>query len=182
MTQNFNDVQITGITDTTQLGVKANTTQTQPLQSWQDNAANTLAQVTGAGHLELGNNLGVGAPHDAFIQANSNLTLPTSITSVWHTLGTLTGALSGAVVWVVHELQLLGTGGVSGLQSALRTKLTHANTGNSTSAELRAADIQSINQSGVNGTPVGKVAGLRATASNQANAYLSTAVAVEAAV
>src|SRR5215217_8522627 len=122
MTQVFNDsVSVQGIQDTPQLQVKGNTTQTQPLQNWTDNASNIKAQVTGDGRLQIGNNLGVGAPADALIQANLDVTLPSSLpTSGWHTLGRVTGALTGAVNWVVHELQLLGTGGVSTLQTAMR--------------------------------------------------------------
>src|SRR6266436_2619108 len=91
MTQTFNEsVVIDGVADTTQLEIKANATQTEPLQSWQDNAGDTLAQVTGTGDLELGNNLGTGAPHDALVQVNADITLPTSdVTSSWHTLGRL---------------------------------------------------------------------------------------------
>src|ERR1700682_4442050 len=115
MTQTtYNDnVAIQGSRDINQLVVQGNVTQTTPLQNWQDNAANLKAQVTGDGRFQIGNNLGTGAPADALIQANQDITLPSSLPqSAWHTLGRITGALTGSVNWVVHELQLLGSGGV----------------------------------------------------------------------
>ena len=185
MTQTiFTDsVKVQGSQDAPQLQVQSNTTQTQPLQNWLDSTGNVKAQVTGDGRFQIGNNLGSGAPSDALIQANNDITVPSSLpVSGWHTLGRLTGALTSAVNWVVHELQLLGTGGVSGLQSAMRVKLTHANTGSSTSAELRAADFQSINQTGTSSASVYRATGLRGTASNAANAYLTKAVGVESTI
>ena len=185
MTQTlFTDtVRLQGSQDAPQLQIQANATQTQPLQNWQDSAGNIKAQVTGDGRFQIGNNLGAGAPTDALIQANNDIILPSiQPLSGWHTLGRITGALTGAVAWVVHEFQLLGSGGVSGLQTALRAKLTHSNTGASTTAELRAADFQSINQTGSSGTPVYRVTGMRGTASNTTNAYLTKAVGVESAI
>ncbi len=185
MTQTvFTDsVKVQGSQDTTQLQVQGNGTQTQPLQNWLDSVGNTKAQVTSDGRFQIGNNLGAGAPADALIQANNDITLPSSLPlSGWHTLGRLTGALSGAVNWVVHELQFLGTGGVSGLHTAMRARLTHSNTGSSTTAELRAADFQTINQTGSSGTPVYRATGLRGTASNATNAYLTKAVGVESTI
>src|SRR4051794_33695451 len=106
MTQTYNDsVAINGVADTTQLKVRGNATQNQPLQTWQDDADNTLAQVTGAGDLELGSNVEVGPPHDALIQVGNDISVPTSgAPSGLHTLGRLTNALSSPVNWVLHEL------------------------------------------------------------------------------
>jgi hypothetical protein len=188
MTQTvFTDsVAVQGSVDTPQLIVKGNAAQTNPLQNWQDNANAIKAQVTGDGRLQIGNNLGVGNPADALIQDNLDVTLPSALPmSGLHTLGRITAtaqALSNAVNWVLHELQLLGTGGVSGLHTAMRARLTHSNTGTSTAAELRAAAVQTLNQAGTSGARVGQATGLRATASNAASAYLDKAVAVEAAI
>lgn len=185
MTQTtFTDnVLVQGSRDITQLDVKGNATQTTPLETWRDNAGNIKVQVTADGRLQIGNNLGSGAPADALIQANNDINLPSTLPlSGWHTLGRITGTLSALTNWVVHELQLLGTGGVSGLQTAMRAKLTLSNTGTSTSAELRGADVQTINQVGTSGARVGQVTGVRATVSNAASAYLDKASGVEAAI
>ncbi len=182
MTQIFNDdVKIDGVQDITQLRVEGHTTQTQPLQTWQNSAGSTLGRVTGDGRLQIGD-LGLSTV-DALVEASADLTLPTARPKRGlYSLGKLTGALSDAVAWAVHELKLLGTGGVTGLQTALRAILTHNNTGSGASADLRAMDAQVINQAGTGGTPIGRAAAVRGTASNATNAYLSKAVGVEATV
>ncbi|MEP7286964.1 MAG: hypothetical protein ABI947_14500 [Chloroflexota bacterium] len=179
-------VSIQGSQDTPQLQVKGFSTQTQPLQNWLDNGNAVQAQITGDGRLQVGNNLGGTAPADALIQVNENITLPASTpTSAWHSLGQITSsvsALATPLTWVLHELKLLGTAGVSTLQVAMRSVLTHSNSGTSTSAELRAADVQTINQGGDATHYVGQATGLRGTASNATSAYLAKAVGVEAAI
>jgi hypothetical protein len=183
MTQTtFTDnVLVQGSRDIQQLEVKGHSTQTTPLQNWRDNASNLKAQVTGDGRFQIGNNLSGGAPADALIQANNDVS-PSGLTSGLHTLGRITGTIAGAINWVVHELQLLGTGGVTGIHIASRTKLTQSNTGSSTAAELRASDSQAINQTGSSGARVGQITGLRGTANNATSAYLNKAVGIEASI
>lgn len=179
-TTTFTDnVEVLGSQDINQLKVKGFSTQNQPLQSWQNNAGTTLGRVTGDGRLEIGNNLGGGAPLDSLVQANQDITLPSSApTSGTHTLGKITGTISSPINWAVHELQLLGTGGVSGLMTAIRSKMTQSNTGTSTSADLRAVDAQTVNQGGTSGAYVGQATGVQGTASNATGAYLTTAAGV----
>jgi hypothetical protein len=152
MTQTLNDVVIQGNQNTTQLKVQGYNPQTEPLQTWQDISTKPLARVAEDGRLQTGD-LELGTP-DALVEANASLTLPsTKPQRGVQSLGRLTGALSSAVAWAVHELELLGSGGVSALQTALRAKLTHNNSDSAGSAELRAGDFQTINQTGTSGAP-----------------------------
>jgi len=181
MPQIINDTKIDGVQDVTQLQVEGHTTQTQPLQTWQDSGGNVLARITNDGRLQEGN-LGLGTPA-ALVEANDSITLPsTKPKRGWHSLGRVTGAITDAIAWVVHELELLGTGGTTGLQTGVRAKLTHNNTGNAVNAELRTGDFQAVNQSGASGTPVGKLTALHGAASNSSNAYLNKAIGIEATV
>jgi hypothetical protein len=178
MTQTLNDTLIAGTLDTTQLTVRGNATQNYPLQEWQTSVGADVARLTADGRLQIGTSFS-GAP-DALIQA-AYTPSGTQPLSVWHAPGTITNA-GTPVNWVYHELQLAGTAAISTLQNGLYTKLTHGNTGAGTAAELRAATFQSLNQTGVAGTAIGQLTGLRAVASNGGTAYLGSAAAVEAQV
>jgi len=183
MSQQFNDVQIVGTADVVQLSVQANATQViNPIQVWQDSSGNPLAKLTGAGQLQIGNNI-VSGPTDALIQANYN-PVGAQAPSAWHTSGVLnaSGTLAGTVNWVYHELQLSGAPTLKGVQNALYSKLTNATSGNASSADLRAATLQVISTGGAAVTPVGKATGARVLASNAGSSYLSQAVGVEATV
>jgi hypothetical protein len=184
-TTHTDNVLIDGSRDITQLQVEGHSTQNQPLQTWQANGATAVARVTKDGRLQTGT-LGLGTP-DALVEANlDNVTQPSLPKRGVQSLGKLTGALASAIDWAVHELELLGTGGVGALITALRAKVTHKNSGSSGSAELRAGDFQALNQTGTVGTPVGKATGVRGTASNtplvSGTAYLAKAIGVEATV
>jgi hypothetical protein len=186
MTQTtFTDnVLIDGSQDITQLRVQGHTTQNQPLETWENSAGSVLAQVSGDGRLQIGDDLGVATP-DSLMEAHRAETSDSKPKRGFHSLGKITNLVTDVIAWAVAELELLGTAGVSGLQTALRAKLTHNNSGNSTSADLRAGDFQSINQTGTSGQRVGQVTGVRGTGSNTpsgANAYLTKAVGVEGAV
>jgi hypothetical protein len=184
-TTHTDNVLIDGSRDITQLQVEGHSTQNEPLQTWQANGATAVARVAKDGRLQTGT-LGLGTP-DALVEANlDNTTQPTLPKRGVQSLGKLTGALASAIDWAIHELELLGTGGVSALITALRAKVTHKNSGSSGSAELRAGDFQALNQTGTVGTPVGKATGVRGTASNtplvSSTAYLAKAIGVEATV
>jgi hypothetical protein len=183
MTQTtFTDnVVVQGSQDTTQLKVQGHNTQTNPLQTWQDSATTPLAKVAKDGRLQTGD-MNLGTP-DALVEANASITLPSSRPQRGiQSLGRITGALTSAVAWAVHELELLGTGGISALQTAIRAKLTNSNTGASTSAQLRAGDFEARNTTGTSGTRVGSAVGMRGTASNATNAYLTRAAGIESTV
>jgi hypothetical protein len=154
MTQTtFTDnVLIDGSQDIKQLRVQGHTTQTQPLQTWEDSAGSTLAQVTGDGRLEIGDNL---VTPDALLEAHRDSASSSKPKRGFNSLGKVTNLLTDVITWAVTELELLGSAGVSGLQTALRAKLTHNNTGTSTSAELRAGDFEALNKTGASGALVG---------------------------
>jgi len=179
MTQTFTqDVLVDGSQDTTQLRVQGHTTQTDPLQTWEDSAGDPLAQMTDDGRLQIGD-IGMTTP-DALIEAHRDDALKPK--RGIHSLGRISGALSDAVSWMVGELELLGSGGVSGLQTALRARLTHSNSGDSTTAELRAGDFETINDGGSSGDPVGRAAAVRAAVTNTQDAYLDEAVGLDVAI
>jgi hypothetical protein len=179
MTQLFTDhVVIHDNEDIEQLRVQGHSTQTTPLQTWETNAPDVLAQITGDGRLQIGDDL---STPDSLVEAH-RAESSTSPKRGIHTLGRITNLLADIITWAVAELELWGSNGVSGLQTAFRAKLTQKNTGTSTSAELRAGDFQVINQTGTSGSRVNQAKALRATASNDPSAYLTEAVAIEAAI
>ncbi len=182
MAQTFNqDVLIDGTTDTTQLRVQGSITQTQPLQTWEDSAGNPQIQIAGNGNFQSGD-LGISLSA-ALFTASANLT-PTSPqpNRGFHSLGRFTGALTTAITWIVHELELLGHGGVNTLQTALRVKLTNNNTGSLTDAELIAADFQAINQQGASENAIKQITGIHAIVNNAAGGYCGKTVAIEAVI
>lgn len=172
-------LEVIGQRDDPQLTVQAHTTQTEPLQRWLNSAGDNLAVVTGDGRMQIGSfDLGGAmATDDSLLEAHRDESslLPKR---ALHLLGRISGALSDAVSWVVQELELLGSGGVSGIHTALRARLTFDNSGDSDMAELRAGDFEVINQAGSSGTPVGQATALRAVVTNDSGAYLSEAVGV----
>lgn len=176
-------LEIIGQRDDPQLTVKAHSTQTNALQIWQNSAGDPLAQVANDGRVQIGSfdTGGAMATDDALIEAHrdEDSSLPAR---ALHVLGRVTGALSDAISWVVQELELLGSGGVSGIHTALRTRLTFDNTGDADLAELRAGDFEVVNQTGSSGTPVGQATALRAAVTNDTGAYLAKAVGVEIVV
>ncbi|MHB8627017.1 MAG: hypothetical protein ACYDEO_12525 [Aggregatilineales bacterium] len=177
------DVVIQGSQDIAQLQVQANSTQTQPLQNWQDHSGNALAQLTGDGKFQIGDP-GLVATPTALVEANETVALPSSKPQLGlHSIGKISGAISSAITWVYQELRLLGTGGLSGLHVAHHSQITiDSSTTSPTSAELRAGDFVAANAAGASGSAVGKATGSRSTASNAASAYLTTAVGVEGAI
>jgi hypothetical protein len=182
MTETFNEeVVIAGSADVTQLQVQGYTTQTEPLQSWEDSAGEPLAQMTGDGKFQIGD-LGLSTP-DALIEASADLTGASAKPKRGlHAFGRFTGALSNALTWAVQVLELTGTGGVSTLQTALRTEITNQNTGTVTSAEFRAGDFQAVNEAGSTDNAVQQITAVRGAVSNGANAYTAKAVGVEATI
>src|SRR5882724_5726298 len=107
MTQTFTqDVLIDGSADTSQLRVQGNTTQTQPLQTWEDSGSVSLARVTGVGKFQVGD-LSLSTP-EALIEASADLTVASAKPKRGiHALGRFSGALTNALTWAVHELELL---------------------------------------------------------------------------
>lgn len=178
MTQTYtDDVIIDGSQDEVQLTVQGHSTQSNPLQEWQDSAGDTLARVTEEGYYQAGDM--TLSTDEALIEAHRDETSPLAERGI-HTLGRLAGILTTSIAWLVGELELVGTAAISSIQTAVRGRLTHSSTGDSSNAEMRAGDFEVVNQSGTSGTPVGTGIGVKAGISNQSNAYLSKASGVVA--
>ncbi len=177
-------LDVLGTEDETQLEVQGVAAQSTALQTWKDSGASVLAQVTSDGRLQVGDDLGFSTP-DSLVEAHRDEASTTKPKRGFHSLGQITNLFTDLITWVVAELELLGTAGVNDLQTAFRARLTHGNSGDSTGAQLRAGDFESINQTGSSDAWVGSAVGVRGTASNSpsgANAYLTKAVGVEGSV
>ncbi len=181
MTQTFNEnVVIDGQADETQLTVQGHSSQDEALQVWEDSGGNDLARVSGEGRLQVGD---FDATSEALIEGH-NLEDVDKPKRGFHAGGILTGVLNSVVSWVVQELKLKGSGGVSALYSALRVRLENQNTGTMGSgAELRAGDFAIVNEGGSNGNGVPQMTGVHVELLNQSGGYVDAAygVKVEAA-
>jgi hypothetical protein len=172
-------VQVEGSADAPQLTVKGHSSQTNPLQIWEDSAGADLAQVAEDGRLQIGD-IGLSTD-DALVEAHRDSTSSLPKRGL-HALGKITGTLSSVIAWAVAELELLGSGGVSALHSALRVKLTNQNSGAADNADLRAGDFEVVNDGGASGNPVGQAVAVQAAISNQANGYLDKAYGVKVSI
>src|SRR5690606_23091789 len=130
----------------------------------------------GDGRLQIGSfTSGMMATDDALIEAHRDESDTGKPRRGLHLLGEVSGTLSTIVAWAVQELVLKGTGSISALHSALRVRLTNENTGTMDSgADLRAADVEIINDGGEVGEPVPEITGLHVAVTNQAGAYADT--------
>lgn len=175
------NVKIDGSQDITQLDVEGHSTQTEPLQQWSENGGDPLARVTGDGRLQVGSfDSGAMVTDDSLIEAHRDEADTSKPTRGLHLLGEITGTLSSVISWVVQELVLKGTGGISALHSALRVKLTNENTGTmDAGAELRAGDFEVVNDGGSSGDGVTLVTGVRTAVTNNSGAYIDTAVGLD---
>lgn len=160
MTQVFlEDVLITGSADVAQLQVRANSSQSQPLQSWQNNGGTALARLTSTGRLHLGDlNVATGA---ALVEANATVTSAADPQRGVQAIGNIQTGGAPTVNWAYHELKFTGAGSLSGVQTALRSNLT--NSVNAGSAELRAGAFEATTQS-----TAGTVIGVRGAVLNGA--------------
>ncbi|MGB7340194.1 MAG: hypothetical protein WBC91_14955, partial [Phototrophicaceae bacterium] len=179
-TTNYNDdVIIEGSQDEVQLIVKGNSTQTAALQEWQDSNDNEVAKITTDGRFQSGD-IGLSSD-DALIEAHRDEPSPLPKRGI-HSLGRVAGILTTAIAWLVGELELIGTATISSLHTAIRGRLTHSSTGDSSNAEVRAGDFEAINTADNASTPLGKAVGLQGTVSNHQDADLTHASAVVAQV
>lgn len=170
------EIFINGDADEIQLRVQGHSTQTEALQTWEKNDGTILAQVTSDGRLELGD-LDLGTP-DALLEVNRDFDSSLPERGL-QSLGKISGTISNAIAWAVKELELLGIGGVSGLHTALRGRITQKNTGDANLAELRAADFEAINEGGNETQRVGEMIGVQSTVTNELNGHLDKAVGVK---
>jgi hypothetical protein len=177
ITQFTDGVEIEGSQDITQLKVQGHSIQTEPLQTWQDSTETVQAQLTGDGRLQIGSfDENMMATDDALIEAHRDENATGKPKRGLHLLGEVTGVLDSLVSWAVQELVLKGSGGISALHSALRVRLTNENTGTmDVGADLRAADVEIVNNGGSSGNNVPELTGLRVAVTNQENGYAETA-------
>lgn len=181
MTEVFTqDVLIDGSQDTEQLRVQGHTTQNDALQTWENSSGGVLAQVSGDGRVQVGDDLGMATP-DSLVEAHRDSPSTTKPKRGFHSLGRITDTLNAVVAWAVAELELLGTAGISALHSALRVKLTNSNNGTMTSgADLRAGDFEVVNGGG--SSPVAKLTAVQAVVTNNSGAAVTDAVGVKVTI
>jgi len=176
MTQTYNEdvvindnLQVNGASDEVQVTVTGASTQTEALQQWKGNSGSVLSEIDESGHLIVGSQDGT---IDALIEAH-NIEDTTKPSRGLHSKGILTGTLSNLVSWVVNELGLKGTGGLSALHRALRVQVTNENTGEMASgADVRAGDFEAINIGGNGTTNNLEMSALVAKVNNQSGANL----------
>lgn len=181
MPQYTEPVIIDGANDEIQLQVQGHTTQNEPLQTWETSAADTLAQITGDGRVQIGD-IGLETD-DALIEAHrdddsaGSAGLPKR---GLHSAGYLGGALTSLVSWMVQELTLIGSGSLDAVHEALRVRLTNQNSGTrGTGAKLRAGSFDVSNSGGGSGNRLPELTGLRVGVENQASAYVDQAYGVK---
>jgi hypothetical protein len=177
MTQtNFTDnVFIDGSQDIKQLRVQGHTTQNQQLQTWEDSAGNIQAQVTGDGRLQVGDDVGLASP-DALVEAHRADTSTSKPKRGIHSLGRVSGTLSTLVQWMVGELELRGSTAIDALHTALRIRASNMNTGTPTAnAELRAADIEVINDATAGTAALTNATGLQVGVTNASGKTITNA-------
>ena len=177
MTQQiFNDsVLIDGSQDVEQLRVQGNTTQNQPLQTWEDSAGDALVQVTADGRVQLGDDLGFASP-DALIEAHRAEASTAKPKRGFHSLGQISDSLTNIAQWIVQELEVRGANNLSALQTALRVRASNMNTGTpSAGAELRAADIEVINDATAGSAALPLATGLQVAVTNAAGKTITQA-------
>jgi hypothetical protein len=178
MTQKtFTDnVLIDGSQDVEQLRVQGNTTQDQALQTWEDHAGDVLAQVTGDGRLQLGDDLGFSSP-DALIEAHRAEASTSKPKRGFHALGQVSDSLTNIAQWIVQELEIWGADSLSALQTALRVRASNLNTGTpAAGAEIRAADIEVINDAAASAAALPLATGLQVAVTNAAGKTITQAV------
>ncbi len=180
MTQTtFTDnVLVDGSQDIKQLRVQGHTTQLQPIQTWEDSAGGTLAQLTGDGRLQVGDDVGLPSP-DALIEAHRLETSTAKPARGFHSLGRVSGTLATLVQWIVGELELRGSTAIDALHTALRIRMTNLNTGTPTAnAELRAADVEVINDATAGAAALPKATGLQVAVTNGSGKTITDAAAL----
>ncbi len=183
MTQTYNDnvvindtLEVNGTSDTVQVAVKGAANQSDALQQWQDHSGNVFAEIDADGHLLIGDQ---DDTPEALIEAH-NLDDVYKPSRGLHLRGILSGTLSHLISWVVQELALKGTGGLSALHRVLRVHATNENTGPmEVGAEIRAGDFEVTNVGGNPDTNNLEMSAVVAKVNNDSSAHLQTAYGVK---
>jgi len=179
MTQTtFTDnVLVDGSQDTTQLRVQGHTTQTQPLQTWENSAGTPQARVSGDGNVQIGDDLLGWSTPDALLEAHRAEASTSKPKRGIHSLGQVSGTLNALVQWIAGELELRGSSAIDALHTALRIRASNMNTGTPTAnAELRGADIEVINDASAGSSALTKATGLLVAVTNAAGKLITEAV------
>lgn len=173
------NVIIEGSEDVEQLRVQGAANQTAPLQTWENDAEDVLAQVSAEGYLQMGDDLLGWSTPDALLEAHRADTSTSKPKRGIHSLGQVSGTLNALVQWIVGELELRGSGAIDALHTALRVRASNLNTGTPTAnAELRGADIEVINDAGAGAAALTKATGLQVGVTNASGKTISEAVGV----
>jgi hypothetical protein len=176
-------VEINGSTDDVQLRVKSSLTQTVPLQSWETDDGDAVARVQPDGRIQSGSlDTGAGATDDAQIEVyrHEDSLQPRRGLNI---SGAIKDTLSAVTHWSVHELFLKGTAGVRALHSALRVRLVNQNSGTpNDNGELRASDVELLNEGGSSGDPIPVATGVHIHVGNGASGYIDQAYGLRVAV
>lgn len=160
----------------TQLEVTAHAPQDYPIQTWRVGGG-AVAQISQDGRLEVGDQAVASSSPPALVEANQSINASSVVTQGLQTRGIVSGAgaINQPLTWSQHELEMGGTGGVSGTHQALRGIVTQNNTGSSTGAEMRAASFEVKNNQ-----TLGKAVAVRAEITNASGGNLTEAAAFEA--
>jgi hypothetical protein len=170
------DVLVDGSRDVNQLRVQGHTTQTNMLQTWENSANNVMAQVTGDGRLQIGDDLGAATP-DSLIEAHRSETSTAKPKRGFHALGRISDGLNNIAQWLVGELEVRGSSAVSAVQTALRIRASNLNTGTpAAGAELRGADVEVINDASAGSAALPKATGLQVGVTNAVGKTVTEAV------
>jgi hypothetical protein len=165
---------INGQEDITQLTVEGHTTQTEPLQVWQDSAGDPLAQVTGDGRFQIGE-MGMETP-EALLEANASIDGASELPRRgWQSLGEISAAITDAVTWVMQELKLLGE--LTGIMIGSHTRVSLGSEADGSAAEVRAGQFEVVNEADA----LDRAVGVRSVIDNQAGT-ITQAVAFEVAL
>lgn len=173
-------VEIIGSSDDVQLAVKANSIQTEPLQSWQTSVSTEVARVQPDGRIQSGSlDTGAGATGDAQIEVFRHEDATSLPKRGLNITGAIKDSLTSVVTWSVHELFLIGNAGVRALHGALRVRVINQNAGtDNENGELRAGEFEVSNEGGGSGDPVPVAVGLDVRITNEDSGYLGDAYGV----
>lgn len=161
MTQTFNEdvdingkLAVDGEADETQVTVRAHSTQTQPLQSWQDNAGEGLVEVAADGRLQVGDDPESGTP-EALLEVNRAAGSAGKPKRGLHVAGEVADDDSDDLKLSVHELTVSGSNTTTQKATALSARTTVDNADVDEVVGLEVA-VESLN-----GGTMGEAVGLQ---------------------
>lgn len=135
------NLTVNGDSDETQVTVKGHSTQNEALQSWQDNAGNTLAEVTGDGRVQVGDEPPMGTP-DAMLEVHRDATSTAKPKRGIATNGEIQDATDDSIAWSASEVMLSGDNTDVNRASGLRVGASKV--GNGTLDEAVGLEVNDI--------------------------------------